>query len=101
MLSYLKAWIFERTSLAPLIILVLHRRIFAATCTSVNVSGVGELDGTYTWEYPGEYTASATTPENLYVRVDNGTFELRGYGWIWYLVEDEASRYRVSHAEDG
>lgn len=77
-------------------------RVYAATCTSVDVSGVGELDGTYTWEYAGIVSASSPNPDHLYVRVEGTeTFEIKGSGRLWWMAnaDDATLRYQVSPEE--
>ncbi len=63
--------------------------VYPATCTSVNVSGVGVLDGTYEYESSGYYTRAGGTT----------TYELEVYVGFWYLQNSPSTvvpQYRVS-----
>jgi len=64
--------------------------VYAATCTSVTVSGVGEFDGTYEYESSGYYKRAGGTT----------TFEILIYGGYWYIENSPSTvvpQYRVSH----
>jgi len=65
------------------------RCVYPATCTSVTVSGVGVLDGTYEYESSGYYTRAGGTT----------TYEIEIYSGFWYLQNSPSTvvpQYRVS-----
>lgn len=75
---------------------VLHR-VFAATCTSVAVSGVGDLDGTYS-DTP--FYSSSLDGWDYYATRNEGTetYELKGSGHLWWIRHiDGTLAYRVSN----
>ena len=68
----------------------LHGVYAASTCTSVTVSDVGVLDGTYEYESSGYYTRVTGTV----------TYEIRFYSSTWWWIGESTYSigpfYRVS-----